>query len=347
MRSPVALHSCRPVSHIAPAACGTDLSRSGFVLQPTFLRDVAGCASLRVPLRRAGERAEYNAASSLSSPQAFPRSLYRRTDVDRRSLDDGQPRMPASTPKASRHAGVLRLRLATAGFHGRLRVGCAWFLFFPRSVGFGPTASSASGAFTIVPSMLCHAHAMPSNSSYSAKPRRHMFTNTPSRFHSRKYWCTELALPYSLGNAFHWQPVRRTYTIAANTPRGSMGFRPPPGRLLYLRPVARLCFGMSGATRSHRASDTVHDLSVLMCHSIPTSLLRSNNYLRISSKSQMVSISGSPSFSLYVRPSRDNSSLINRLSAGLSPATISWVSTPVVGYPASFDVPQPKRKPLS
>jgi len=284
MRSPVILHSYRLVSHIAPAACGTGLSRSGFALQPSVLRDAAGYASSRVSLRRVGERAECSAASSLSSPQGFPRSLYRRTGVVQRSLDGAQPRMSASDPRVSHHAGALRLRLATAGFHGRLRAGCAWFLFFPRSVGFGPTASKASGAFTIVPSMLCQAHAMPSNSSYSAKPRRHIFTNTPSRFHSRKYWCTELALPYSFGNAFHWQPVRRTYTIAANMRRGSRGFRPPPGRLLYLRPVARLCFGISGATRSHMASDTVHDLSALMHHSIATPVSRSNCYLRISSK---------------------------------------------------------------
>lgn len=283
MRSPVILHSYRLVSHIAQAACGTDLSRSGFALQPSVLRDAAGYASSRVPLRRVGERAECSAASSLSSPQGFPRSLYRRTGVVQRSLDDAQPRMSASGPRVSHHAGALRLRLATAGFHGRLRAGCAWFLFFPRSVGFGPTASKASGAFTIVPSMLCQAHAMPSNSSYSAKPRRHIFTNTPSRFHSRKYWCTELALPYSFGNAFHWQPVLRTYTIAANMRRGSRGFRPPPGRLLYLRPVARLRFGISGATRSHMASDTVHDLSALMHHSIATPVSRSNCYLRISS----------------------------------------------------------------
>jgi hypothetical protein len=198
-------------------------------------------------------------------------------------LGGAQPRRPTSAPRVSHHAGSLRLRLGTAGFHGRLRVGCAWFLFFPRSVGFGPTASTANGAFTIEPSMLCQAHAMPSNASYSAKPRRHIFTNTPSCFHSRKYWCTELALPYSFGNAFHWQPVRRTYTIPANMRRGSKGFRPPPGRLLYLRPVTRLCFGISGATRSHRASETVHDLSVLMYHSIATPGLGSNIYLRISS----------------------------------------------------------------
>jgi hypothetical protein len=86
-----------------------------------------------------------------------------------------------------------------------------------------------------------------------------------------------------LGKAFHWQPVRNTYTIASNTLRGSMRFRPPPGRLLYLRPLARSCFGISGAIRSHRASDTVHDLSVLMHHSIAIPASKSNNYLRISS----------------------------------------------------------------
>jgi hypothetical protein len=33
-----------------------------------------------------------------------------------------------------------------------------------------------------------------------------------------------------------------------------------------------LCFGISGATRSHRASETGHDLSVLMHYSILTLL---------------------------------------------------------------------------
>jgi hypothetical protein len=44
-----------------------------------------------------------------------------------------------------------------------------------------------------------------------------------------------------------------------------------------------LCFGISGATRSHRASETVHDLNVLMAHSIATPGFGSNIYLRISS----------------------------------------------------------------
>jgi hypothetical protein len=112
--------------------------------------------------------------------------------------------------------------------------------------------------------MLCHTQAIPSISSYSASPFRHIFTKTPWRFHSKKYWWTELALPNSRGKAFHWQPVRRTYTIASNTFRASIGLRPPPGRRRYRRLVSRCRLGISRATRSHNASETVHDLIALM-----------------------------------------------------------------------------------
>ena len=123
-----------------------------------------------------------------------------------------------------------RSRLGREGFHIRRRERFASSHFFPRSVGFGPTASRAIGAFTMAPSMLCHDHAIPSISSYSANPLRQSFTKTPFFFHSRKYLCPELALPNSdLGKAFHWHPVRKTYTMASSTLRGSMGFRPPPG----------------------------------------------------------------------------------------------------------------------
>jgi hypothetical protein len=119
-----------------------------------------------------------------------------------------------SVPVAPHHAAVPRSRLTTAGFHCRRRGDFAWSHFFPRSVGFAPTASKAKGAFTIDPSMLCHDQAIPSISSYYAKPLRQRRTNTPWRFHSKKYRWIELALPNSfLGNAFHWHPVRRTYTI--------------------------------------------------------------------------------------------------------------------------------------
>ncbi len=64
--------------------------------------------------------------------------------------------------------------------------GAACFHFFPRSVGFGPTASRPKGAFTIVPSTLCQLQAMPSISSYSASPARQRARKNPCLSHIRK-----------------------------------------------------------------------------------------------------------------------------------------------------------------
>jgi hypothetical protein len=130
----------------------------------------------------------------------------------------------------------------------------------------------------MAPSMLCHDHAIPSISSYSAKPLRQSFTNTPFFFHSRKYLCTELALPYScFGNAFHWHPVRKTKTMAASTFRGSMAFRPAPARRKYFRLLSRLGFGISGSARSQNSSDIVHDLKAFMAYNVVQTAAESNN----------------------------------------------------------------------
>jgi len=241
---------------------------------------VSGPWSLRLARARGG--CSSVCASFFRQPP--PHRPYRRTDGASDPWGVQSPRVSTSAPGVSRRASGLRLRLATAGFHARRRGRCAWFLFFPRSVGFGPTASRASGALTIAPSILCQTHAIPSISSYSARPRRHIRTKTPRRFHVRKYLCTELALPNFSGKAFHWHPVRSTYTIASNTLRGSKGLRPPPGRRLYFRPFGRRAFGIRGATRSHNASDTVHDLIALMNLSIEQITYKRKHYLRISSK---------------------------------------------------------------
>jgi hypothetical protein len=58
------------------------------------------------------------------------------------------------------------------------------FHFFPRSVGFGPTDSCASGASTLVLSPDCHSQAIPSISSYSARPFFQIATNNPALAHS-------------------------------------------------------------------------------------------------------------------------------------------------------------------
>jgi len=282
MRFPVVLRDSPPASQSESRACGTDSAMRWFVPPPSAAPDDAGPPSCSTPPRPAGGHVERSGVASLCFRQTSRCILCQHKDAERRRADDGPLVRPASAQAVSRHADWRRSRLATAGFHGRRRASCVSSHFFPRSVGFGPTASCASGAFTIAPSMLCHDQAIPSISWYSAKPRRHNLWNTPQRFHSRKYPCTELALPYSFGKAFHWHPVRNTYTIASNTRRGGIRFRPPPGRRLYFRPLSRWCFGISGATRSHRASDTVQDLMKAMHHTTKW-LPQCNGYLWISS----------------------------------------------------------------
>jgi hypothetical protein len=54
--------------------------------------------------------------------------------------------------------------------------------------------------------MLCQRQAMPSRSSYSARPAFHSASKNPALDHCMNFWCTALALPKrSLGSAFHWQ----------------------------------------------------------------------------------------------------------------------------------------------
>ncbi len=55
--------------------------------------------------------------------------------------------------------------------------------FFPRSVGFFPTDSSARGAFTLQPSRLCHAQPIPPISSYFSKPLAQIFSKNPAASH--------------------------------------------------------------------------------------------------------------------------------------------------------------------
>ena len=267
----------RLFSQTAPAACGNDSARSACVRRPNDALGLAGCvSSLRLPLLGA-EHAARNAGLQLPSglvPQHNPhQGIGFRAEVP--APVAVPPRSdPTSVPEVSRRGRWRRWRLLTAGFHVRRRADCACSLFFPRSVGFGPTASCAKGALTIPPSRLCHCQAIPSMSSYSASPLRHRRTNTPFCDQSRKYLWMELALPKrSSGKAFHWQPVRNTYTIPSKTSRGSSGGRPPPGLRRYLRLPSRFGFGMTGSTSAHSSSDTVHDRIALMppkCRRKPT-----------------------------------------------------------------------------
>ena len=235
---------------------------------PICKHDIVGFFSSPLFPHLVVEHAECNPSPGSIPERVAPHTLYPHTDAAAAHLFPRAARLQhdqTSAPARRRHAGVLRLRLTTAGFHCRRRGDFAWSHFFPLSVGFAPTASRAKGALTIAPSMLCHDQAIPSISSYSASPLRQNRVNTPKRFHSKKYWWMELALPNSLlGNAFQWHPVRNTKIIPSNTLRDSMGLRPPPGRRRYFRFFSRLCWGISGSTRVHSSSDTVHDLMVLM-----------------------------------------------------------------------------------
>lgn len=273
MRKPTlaTLRDSMPSSQTGQAAFGSGLAtRASFrppIGEPGSERPFSSLA----PLRLFDEHGECNDVVPWPAMQDPLCNPCLRIDVVSASCSPevvSQQCDRGSVPKVSHHAFGLRSRLGTEGFHVRRRERFVWSHFFPRSVGFGPTASRAIGAFTMAPSMLCHDHAIPSISSYSANPLRQSFTKTPFFFHSRKYLCTELALPNSdFGKAFHWHPVRKTYTMPSSTLRGSMGFRPPPGRRKYLRFLSRRGFEMSGLACSQKSSEIVHDLMAFMQHS--------------------------------------------------------------------------------
>jgi len=268
---PIMLHDFRRVYQIGPTVSESDSTMNASSPLPICADGIEDFSSWPSPLRPAVGHAEYSSCFA-SIPQPGNHNIL----CPRRDVASAPSSLmalellygPTSVPAMPHHASVLRLRLATAGFHSRRRGDFAWSHFFPRSVGFAPTASRAKGAFTIAPSILCQDQAMPSISSYSASPFRQRRTKTPSRFHSKKYLWMELALPYSLfGKAFHWHPVRSIKIIPSNTLRGSMRFRPPPGRRKYFRFFFRFPLGIRGSTRLHNVSDTVHDLMALMaCH---------------------------------------------------------------------------------
>ncbi len=288
MLTPIIPRNLQPVFQIGPAIYDTDSATNAFARPPTCEPDTEDSFSwLPFP------RPVVSHAGCNSSRESIPglvalRSPYPHKDVASGHLSLRAARLPddlRSIPIRPHHVAVPRSRLTTAGFHCRRRGDFAWSHFFPLSVGFAPTASSAKGAFTIAPSMLCHDQAIPSISSYSANPLRQRRANTPWRFHSKKYLWMELELPNSFsGNAFHWHPVRKTKTMPANTLRGSIGLRPAPGRRRYFRFFTRFRLGISGSTRFHSSSETVHDLMALMIYIYHERFFNVNIYLRISTK---------------------------------------------------------------
>jgi len=270
MLIPTIPHNLQRVFQTVRVVCDTDSAKNALAQPPICARDIEDSFSwLLLPHPAVSHAGYISFHGSLPGPVALHIPCPHR-DAPSAHLLPRAARLPADPRSAQampHHASVPRLRLTTAGFHSRRRGDFACSHFFPRSVGFAPTASRAKGALTMAPSMLCHDQAMPSISSYSASPLRQRRMKTSSRFHSKKYLWMELALPNSLfGRAFHWHPVRSTKIIPSNTLRGSIRFRPPPGRRRYLRFFLRFCLGIRDSTRLHNSSDTVHDLIALMTY---------------------------------------------------------------------------------
>jgi hypothetical protein len=270
MQSPIIPHNFPPFYQTELIISGTDSTKNGSSRPPICAHEIEDSFSWPLLPHPVASHGECNFSQG-SIPGPVARHIpCPHKDVPSVPLSPRDARLPAdlrSSPVRPHHVAVPRSRLTTAGFHCRRRGGFAWSHFFPRSVGFAPTASRAKGALTIEPSILCHDQAIPSISSYSANPFRQRRINTPCRFHSKKYWWMELGLPKSfLDSAFHWQPVRRTYTMPSNTLRGSIGLRPPPGFRRYFRRFARFRIGIRGSTRFHNSSDMVHDLMALIAY---------------------------------------------------------------------------------
>jgi len=281
-----------------PTASGTDSAKNGFAQPPIGEHDSEDFFSWTPSPPPVVECAGCSSSAELIPVPVLPHTPYPHKDADEKLLFPMAAQLlycPASALITSHHVAELRSRLTIAGLHSRRREDFFWSHFFPRSVGFAPTASKANGAFTVAPSMLCHDQAIPSISSYSASPLRQRRENTPFRFHSKKYWWMELALPNSFfGKAFHWHPVRNTKIMPSKTFRGSMGLRPPPGRRKYFRFLGRFLFGISGSARFQSSSDTVHDLIALMAHDTINASINAINYLRISSKYIFIWGAGKP-----------------------------------------------------
>src|SRR5512136_963686 len=166
-----ALRDSMLFSRTGQAASENGLAQTVSVQLPIYEPDSADSFSWLAFLRPFGEHAECSAVLPSLAKQILLNNpcLHIGVASDFSSPGAASPRYDLrSVPKASHHAFGPRSRLGREGFHLRRRERFASSHFFPRSVGFGPTASRAIGAFTMAPSMLCHDHAIPSISSYSA-----------------------------------------------------------------------------------------------------------------------------------------------------------------------------------
>ena len=169
MQAPASLGNWQSFFHTERATFGIGSTKSASVPLPIAVHDALDSFSSPKSRLPFGGHEEHTLALAWIPEQVDLHTPCPHRDVALAlPLEKADPprSRPTWVPAVSHHASVPRLRLSTAGFHSRLRGDFAWSHFFPRSVGFGPTVSSANGAFTIAPSTLCHLQAIPSISSY-------------------------------------------------------------------------------------------------------------------------------------------------------------------------------------
>ena len=159
MLFPISLRNRQSFFQSEPTVSGTDSAMNGFAQPPIGEHDSEDFFSWTPSPPPVVECAEYNSSAESISQPVPPHTPYPHKDAVAESLFPmvaRSPYCPTSALITSHHVAELRSRLTTAGFHSRRREDFVWSHFFPRSVGFAPTASKANGAFTVAPSMLCH-----------------------------------------------------------------------------------------------------------------------------------------------------------------------------------------------
>lgn len=100
----------------------------------------------------------------------------------------------------------------------------------------------------MAPSADCHFHWTSPNSSHSLRSSAHRCSNRSHLTHRVIARWTDESSPNSLGNSFHWHPVRPWWISPFRAARSSDRGRPVR--------FGGSCFSISTATRSHTASGT-------------------------------------------------------------------------------------------
>ena len=216
--------------HSALLICGSCSSTSAFVPRPSGGPCLGfDAASGALPSLA---HAECILGLAFPSPPAFRCSLCPRKGaaVSGGRLgplhDDGVQRCPQQLHVMPIGPGDDKRERGATTVHQQAALGP---FFFPDLSGCFPPPLVPAGLYPAShPSSATPTQSLPSRHILPARLANR--TKNPSARHRWKCVWIALALPKTLGKAFHWQPVRNTYTMAAKRSRGAMHLRPPPGR---------------------------------------------------------------------------------------------------------------------